>query len=82
MAGYQTDTVQCSLLLHIQPIVLYRAVTKKLCATSFFIFCTTCLWDVVGHFLGRYARPRPVGATGLCGRLSVVSAALKLNHFK
>jgi hypothetical protein len=82
MAGYQTDTVQCFPLIHVPPLLLCRAVTQKLWATSFFIFCATCLWDAVGHFLGHAAQSRHAGITGLCGPLSVDGAWFDPNYVK
>lgn len=53
MGGYQADTFQCASLMHIQQIMVRFAVAQPSRAIPFFISCIKCLWDFVGHFLGR-----------------------------
>jgi hypothetical protein len=82
MAGYQVDTFQYTLLIHIRPIVRRCAVAKKIEATSFFISCATCLWDVVGHFLGCRVQPQEAGFTRLGGKLPLFGGGVTSKRFK
>lgn len=82
MAGYQLDTFQYTLLIHIRPIVRRCAVTKKTWVTSFSISCANCLWDVVGYFLGSRGRLQGPGSTGVHGHLPLAGARGTSSYFK
>ena len=82
MAGYQADTFQHTLLIHIRPIVRRCAVTKKTWVTSFSISCANCLWDVVGYFLGSRGRLQGPGSTGVHGHLPLAGARGTSSYFK
>ena len=82
MAGYQLDTFQYTLLIHIRPIVRRCAVTKKTWVTSFSISCANCLWDVVGYFLGPRGRLQGPGSTGVDGHLPLAGARGTSSYFK
>lgn len=82
MAGYQVDTFQYTLLIHIRPIVRRCAVAKKTWVTSFSISCANCLWDAVGHFLGCRSQSQEAGSTGVDGYLSLAGAEETSSYFK
>ena len=82
MAGYQVDTFQYTLLIHIRPIVRRCAVAKKTWVTSFSISCANCLWDAVGHFLGCCSQSQEAGSTGVGGHLSLAGAGETSSYFK
>lgn len=82
MAGYQVDTFQYTLLIHIRPIVRRCAVAQKTWVTSFSISCANCLWDVVGHFLGCRSQLQEAGYTGVGDHLSLAGAGETSSYFK
>jgi hypothetical protein len=82
MAGSQADTFQYVSLIYVRPIAGRIAVAKKAWVTSFFFSCTKCLWDVVGHFLGRPALSHDAVSAGLRGSLSLVNAQAVVTHAK
>lgn len=82
MAGYQLETSQCMLAIHVQQIVSPPSVVMHLLATSFFISCVTCLWDVVGNFLGNPVRAQHAHSTGHCDDLALSGVSVMCNHFK
>ncbi|VVP18374.1 hypothetical protein PS838_03710 [Pseudomonas fluorescens] len=73
MAGSQADTFQYASLMHVRALGARKAVAQKAGVTSFFISCTKCLWDAVGHFLGRPVLPHGAVFSGLRGGLSSVN---------
>ncbi|WP_150797844.1 hypothetical protein [Pseudomonas fluorescens] len=80
MAGFQADTYQYASLMYVRAITARKAVAKKTWVTSFFISCTKCLWDAVGHFLGRPAVPHGTVSIGLRGSLSLLNARAVVTH--
>ncbi len=82
MAGSRADTFQYASLMHVRAIAARKAVTQKAWVTSFFISCTKCLWDAVGHFLGRPALPHGTVSTGLRGIQCLVNARAVVTHCK
>lgn len=82
MAGYQVETFQRASAIHAQQIIRRRSAVIHLLATSFFIFCITRLWDVVGNFLGHRSGPRNTRPAGRCGGLALLGVHEACNHFK
>jgi hypothetical protein len=52
MAKCQLDAVQCVNWIYAEHSVRRSTVAQKTRVSFFLICCATCLWDVVGHFLG------------------------------
>lgn len=82
MARCWADDFQCTPAIQTQLLMRYRSLAKKTQVVSFFICRATCLWDVVGYFLGRLrslpdARPVGLGAARIPRGLTV-----DFNHFK
>ncbi|MDQ0121875.1 hypothetical protein J2W17_000820 [Pseudomonas lini] len=73
MAGSQAYTFQYASLMYVRALTARNAVAKKSWVTSFFISCTKCLWDAVGHFLGPPASPHGTVFSGLRGSQSLVN---------
>lgn len=82
MAGYQIETFQCAPAIRAQQITRHRSMLIHLLATSFFISCITCLWDVVGNFLGNRTEPKNPSPAGRCGGLALFGVLETCNHFK
>lgn len=55
-------------------LVRLRLVTKNRSVSSFFIFCTQCLWDAVGSFLGSRVKPKEPCPAWLCEEVAVACA--------
>jgi hypothetical protein len=82
MAGYQVETFQRASAIHAQQIIRRRSAAIHLLATSFFISCITCLWDVVGNFLGNRSGPKSTRPAGRCGGPVLIEVPETCNHFK
>ena len=80
MAGSQADTFQYASLMHVRALVARKAVAQKTGVTSFLISCTQCLWDAVGHFLGRPVLPHGAVYSGLRGGLCLVNVQAAVTH--
>ena len=80
MAGSQADTFQYASLMHVRALAARKAVTQKTGVTSFLISCTQCLWDAVGHFLGRPVLPHGAVFSGLRGGLCLVNVEAVVPH--
>lgn len=69
-------------VIHAQQLVCFRKVEEVSRVTSFFICRTTCLWEVVGYFLGCLVpspEARPAWAEGSRRHGASLVAP---NHFK
>lgn len=70
MGGRSIDINSCILVAGDGP-VLQWATIKNISVTSFSIFCTQCLWDVVGSFLGSQFKSQGPCPLGLCEEVAV-----------
>lgn len=82
MAGSQAYTFQYASLMYVRALTARNAVTKISWVTFFFISCTKCLWDAVGHFLGPPAAPHEAVFSGLRGSQSLVNTQTVATHSK
>lgn len=85
MAEYRLAVFQSPPTIQTRQIVHYRLATEQVLATSFFISRATCLWDAVGHFLGRKSIPQEACPVRLCGGYPMAggrSALIISNNYK
>ena len=82
MAGYQVETFQRASAIRAQQIIRRCSAVIHLLATSFFISCITCLWDVVGNFLGKRSGPKSASPAGRFGGPALFDVPGTCNHFK
>lgn len=82
MTECQLDTFQRLNLIYAGHSVRRATVVEKIPVTFFLIFCATCLWDAVGHFLGCLKTPQACAFAGNFDDSRLIEARVNFIHFK
>ena len=82
MGSYPADTFQCASLTHVRQLMICYGVATLLREATFLISCIKCLWDAVGHFLGRRRQSQQALARVLWANPCVPTTPEPINYFK